>query len=115
MHPVDLLAPASPISWDNIPLRRIQTPTRAGRDGKRLNSTVYGYTFLLATLYPLARPSEALLRLNVQFLTNGEVTLLCCISTPIWSLPFLRGLNCFEGKPHLKTRKPYLRGHPEAA
>ena len=50
MHPVDLLAPVSPISWDNIPLRRIQTPTRAGRDGKRLNSTVYGYTFLLATL-----------------------------------------------------------------
>ena len=49
MHPVDLLAPVSPISWDNIPLRRIQTPTRAGRDGKRLNSTVYGYTFLLAT------------------------------------------------------------------
>ena len=30
-------------------LRRIQTPTRAGRDGKRLSSTVYGYTNLLAT------------------------------------------------------------------
>ena len=50
MHPVDLLAPVSPISWDNIALRGVQAPTRAGRDGKRLNSTVYGYTFLLATL-----------------------------------------------------------------
>ena len=51
MHPVDLLAPVSPISWDNIALRGVQAPTRAGRDGKRLNSTVYGYTFLLATLF----------------------------------------------------------------
>ena len=50
MHPVDLLAPVSPISWDNIALRGVQAPTRAGREGKRLNSTVYGYTFLLATL-----------------------------------------------------------------
>ena len=50
MHPVDLLAPVSPISWDNIALRGVQAPIRAGRDGKRLNSTVYGYTFLLATL-----------------------------------------------------------------
>ena len=50
MHPVDLLAPVSPISWDNIALRGVQAPTRAGRDGKRRNSTVYGYTFLLATL-----------------------------------------------------------------
>ena len=50
MHPVDLLALVSPISWDDIALRGVQAPTRAGRDGKRLNSTVYGYTFLLATL-----------------------------------------------------------------
>ena len=50
MHPVDLRAPVSPISWDNIALRGVQAPTRSGRDGKRLNSTVYGYTFLLATL-----------------------------------------------------------------
>ena len=49
MHPVDLLAPVSPISWDNIALRGVQAPTRSGRDGKRLNSTD-GYTFLLATL-----------------------------------------------------------------
>ena len=50
MHPVDLLAPVSPISWDNIALRGVQAPTRSGRDRKRLNSTVYGYMFLLATL-----------------------------------------------------------------
>ena len=31
-------------------LRGVQAPTRAGLAGKRLNSTVYGYTFLLATL-----------------------------------------------------------------
>ena len=53
MHPVDLLAPVSPISWDNIALRGVQAPTRSGRDGKRLNSTVYGYAFLLATLIRL--------------------------------------------------------------
>ena len=55
MHPVDLLAPVSPISWDNIALRGVQAPTRSGRDGKRLNSTVYGYTFLLATLRSAAQ------------------------------------------------------------
>ena len=59
MHPVDLLAPVSPISWDNIALRGVQAPTRSGRDGKRLNSTVYGYTFLLATLIPNSFLSEA--------------------------------------------------------
>ena len=31
-------------------LRGVQAPTRAGRDGKRLSSTVYGYTNLFATL-----------------------------------------------------------------
>ena len=56
MHPVDLLAPVSPISWDNIALRGVQAPTRAGRDGKRLNSTVYDYTFLLATLIRIKTP-----------------------------------------------------------
>ena len=41
----------------------VQAPTRAGRDGKRLSSTVYGYTFLLATP---RRPSPlALLRFAV--------------------------------------------------
>ena len=44
-------------------LRGVQAPTRAGRDGKRLSSTVYGYTFLLATP---RRPSPlALLRFAV--------------------------------------------------
>ncbi len=48
--PVDLLAHISPISWDKrCALQGVQAPTRAGRDGKRLRSTVYGYTNLLAT------------------------------------------------------------------
>ena len=52
MGPVDLLAPVSPISCgQHRALRGVQAPTRAGLAGKRLNSTVYGYTFLLATLW----------------------------------------------------------------
>ena len=50
MHPVDLLAPVSPISWDNIALRGVTSSDQSRAHEKRLNSTVYGYTFLLATL-----------------------------------------------------------------
>ena len=50
MHPVDLLAPVSPISWDNIALRGVTSSDQSRAHEKRLNSTVYGYTFLLDTL-----------------------------------------------------------------
>ena len=53
MHPVDLLAPVSPISWDNIALRGVTSSDQSRAHEKRLNSTVYGYTFLLATLQTL--------------------------------------------------------------
>ena len=55
MHPVDLLAPVSPISWDNIALRGVTSSDQSRAHEKRLNSTVYGYSFLLATLIQLNR------------------------------------------------------------
>ena len=61
LHPKTLQGASrqlKPVSSDSA-----QAPTRAGRDGKRLSSTVYGYTFLLATP---RRPSPlALLRFAV--------------------------------------------------
>ena len=51
-HPAEsVLKAETPAVGQRCALRGIQAPTRAGRDGKRLNSTVYCYTFLRATLY----------------------------------------------------------------
>ena len=83
MHPVDLLAPVSPISWDNIALRGVQAPTRAGRDGKRLNSTVYHYSFLLATprslksLGKLLKPLQTTIDSYARIRINQPINDLC--------------------------------------
>ena len=92
-----LLAPVSPISWDNIALRGVQAPTRAGRDGKRLNSTVYGYTFLLATLISSqltefrAEQDTRLTRIEAEIKTQGARIddLLQVIWRVIWPLTVL--------------------------